>query len=79
MGAHLKALGVLVWILGPESTTARVLLCQSWLQCENQAAFLFRIRQKIDSLPPMDAVKEIPNALSWKKVQCSDSESLSLH
>ena len=33
VGAHLKALGVLVWILGPESTTARVLLCQSWLQC----------------------------------------------
>ena len=32
VGAHLKALGVLVLILGPESTTARVLLCQSWLQ-----------------------------------------------
>ena len=36
VGAHLKALAVLVWILGPESTTARVLLCQSWLQCVQQ-------------------------------------------
>ena len=33
VGAHLKALGILVWILGPESTTARLLLSQSWLKC----------------------------------------------
>ena len=33
VGAHLKAPDILVWILGPESITARVLLCQSWLQC----------------------------------------------
>ena len=34
VGAHLKAGCILVWILGPESITATVLLCQSWLQCE---------------------------------------------
>ena len=31
VGAHLKALGILVLILGPESTTGRILLRQSWL------------------------------------------------
>ena len=34
VGAHLKALNILVWILGPESTTATVLFRQSWLHCE---------------------------------------------
>ena len=34
VGAHLKALGILVWILGPESTTANVLLCK--IQCERK-------------------------------------------
>ena len=33
VGVHLKALGILMWILGPESTTARVLFSQSWLHC----------------------------------------------
>ena len=37
VGAHLKALGILVWILGPESTTATVLFSQSWFHCEPQA------------------------------------------
>ena len=42
MRAHLKALGILVWILGPESTTTRVSLCQIWSQCE------IRIRQSLE-------------------------------
>ena len=44
-GAHLKALGILVWILGPESATARVLLRQSWLQCGRLLLYYWQIKK----------------------------------